>query len=479
MHERISPSNDSHPASRPENPHAKKGPLDRLLGIFAEVRSGEAGTALLLMFNLFIILASYYLLKTIREPLILTLRHGAEVKSYSAAAIAGLLIFLVPLYSYLASHMSRVKLLNSVTLFFIACLIGFFALNQAGVQIGVAFFIWVGIFNLMIIAQLWAFANDLYTVKQGKRLFAIVGFGASLGAITGAFVTGQLVENFGPYPFMIAAAALLALSMLITNIINIRERKGVAGQPLTSGDQAEAKGEPAAQEEAPEGEAPEAQRMRGGNGFSLVFKHRYLLLIGLLMLIVNLVNTTGEYILGKTVVSLYSGGHGAGPAGSLDEKKVIGEFYGNFFTMVNILSAVIQAFVVSRVIKYFGVRIALLVLPLVALTGYAAMAFLPFLSLIRSVKLAENSLDYSLQNTTRNALYLPTSREAKYKAKQANDTFFVRLGDVLSAGLVFAGTTWLSFDPKNFALVNALLVVIWLFIAFAIGRHFKRMAKTA
>ena len=103
--------------------------------------------------------------------------------------------------------------------------------------------------------------------------------------------------------------------------------------------------------------------------------------------------------------------------------------------MVNVLSALIQAFVVSRVLKHFGVRVALLVLPVVALIGYAAMAFVPLLSFIRGAKLAENSLDYSLQNTTRNALYLPTSREAKYKAKQANDTFFVRFGDVLSAGL--------------------------------------------
>ena len=217
--------------------------------------------------------------------------------------------------------------------------------------------------------------------------------------------------------------------------------------------------------------------MKGRSGFLLVFADRYLLFIGILMLLVNLVNTTGEYILGKTVVNLYGASHGAA-AGGLDEKKVIGEFYGNYFTLVNILSAFIQAFLVSRVLKRFGVRVALLVLPVVALLGYTSMAFIPFLYFIRSVKLAENSLDYSLQNTTRNALYLPTSREAKYKAKQANDTFFVRFGDVISAGLVFAGTTWLGFAPKQFALVNASLVVLWLILAIAIGRRFKQLAQT-
>jgi AAA family ATP:ADP antiporter len=218
--------------------------------------------------------------------------------------------------------------------------------------------------------------------------------------------------------------------------------------------------------------------VRRRSGFALVFTDRYLLLIAILMLLYNLVNTTGEYILGKTVVTLYERAHGAAAAGGFDESKVIGEFYGNYFTVVNVLAAVLQAFLVSRVLKYFGVRVALLVLPAVALVGYTGMAFVPLLSFVRTVKLAENSIDYSLQTTTRNALYLPTSREAKYKAKQANDAFFVRFGDVLSAGLVFAGTRWLSFGSRQFAYVNVALIVVWLVLAVVIGRRFERLSKT-
>jgi AAA family ATP:ADP antiporter len=251
--------------------------------------------------------------------------------------------------------------------------------------------------------------------------------------------------------------------MLLTNAVHLREKRAHASRPEVEGEKA--------------GSAEPGEPISGKSGFQLVLADRYLLLIGLLMLLVNLVNTTGEYILGKTVVDLFAAGKSG--AGEVDEGKVIGEFYGNYFTIVNVLSAVLQAFIVSRVLKYFGVRIALLVLPVVALTGYAAMTFIPVLSFIRSVKLAENSLDYSLQNTTRNALYLPTSREAKYKAKQANDTFFVRAGDVLSAGLVFAGTTWLGFATKQFALVNAALVVVWLTIAVVLGKRFKQLAGTA
>jgi AAA family ATP:ADP antiporter len=311
---------------------------------------------------------------------------------------------------------------------------------------------------------------DFFTSEQGKRLFVIVGFGASLGAIAGSFSTGQLVKLYGPYPFMLGAGALLVLCMVLTNVVNARDKRGRAGQPrppegleATAG----ASDSPAISVDDP---------VRGRSGFALVFRDRYLLLIGLLMLLYNFVNTNGEYILGKLVLGAYVAAHGAAAVAGMDAKKVIGEFYGNFQTMVNVLSAVIQAFLVSRVLKHFGVRVALLVLPVVALIGYASMAFVPLLSFIRVAKLGENSLDYSLQNTTRNALYLPTSREAKYKAKQANDTFFVRFGDVLSAGLVFAGTTWLGFAPREFALVNVALIVVWLVLAVAIGRMFKRLA---
>jgi ATP:ADP antiporter, AAA family len=443
----------------------RRGILDRALGIFADVRGGEGVTALLLMLNIFFLLASYYLLKTIREPLILSQPGGAEVKSYAAGAIAGILIVLVPVYSAIASRVSRVKLINGVTLFFIGCLVAFFLADRVGYAVGTAFFIWVGIFNLMVIAQLWAFANDVYTVDQGKRLFAIVGVGASLGAIAGSFVTGKLVEAYGPYPFMLAAAALLGICMVLTNLVNLREKRGTEGQPETEGDRAAASDAPAA------GDGEGGRR----SGFALVLTNRYLLLIAALMILSNLVNTTGEYILGKTIVNVLTARHGAG----LDEEKAIGAFYGNYFTIVNIVSFLIQAFLVSRVLKWFGVRTALLVLPLVALAGYASMAFVPILSFIRTAKIAENSLDYSLQNTTRNALYLPTSRAAKYKAKQANDTFFVRLGDLRSAGLVFTGTTWLAFRPTDFARVALALILVWIGIAFALGRMFQRQARTA
>lgn len=468
------------------------GPLDRILNIFSDVRGGEGLTAILLLMNVFLLLAAYYLIKTIREPLVLAAEGGgAEVKSYASAAIAGLLILLVPLYSAIASRVSRVKLINGVTLFFIACLVAFFlwaravgvpgtmpeedaaaagavaAVGAGQLALGISFFIWVGIFNLMIIAQFWAFANDVYTVEQGKRLFAIIAVGASLGAIAGSWAAEKLIEVMGIYPLMGVAAAILAVCIVLTNVVHARERDHARAAP---DHQVPAEGDGGGDADAV---------IKGRSGFALVFADRYLLLIAFLMLILNLVNSTGEYILGETLTNIAKERVAAGQMSADDIGKWIGTFYGDFFFWVNTVSAIVQMFLVSRIIKWIGVRGALLVLPVVALGAYAILVVAPVLAFIRTAKIAENSLDYSLNNTTRQTLFLPTTREAKYKGKQAIDTFFVRLGDVFSAGLVFAGTTWLAFAPKQFAMVNVALVLIWLGIAFMLGRMFRERAKSA
>jgi AAA family ATP:ADP antiporter len=142
-----------------------------------------------------------------------------------------------------------------------------------------------------------------------------------------------------------------------------------------------------------------------------------------------------------------------------------------------VVGLLVQLFVVSRILKYFGVKVAVMVLPLIALTGYTILAFAPILALVRAVKIAENATDYSIQNTVRNVLFLPTSRDEKYKAKQAIDSFFWRAGDVMSAALVFVGVTMLGLGTSGFARVNLVLAGIWLILAVAVGREYARKSK--
>jgi AAA family ATP:ADP antiporter len=461
----------------------RAGVLDRVLRPFTDVRPGEGATALLLALNVFLLLACYYFIKPVREALILA-GEGAEVKSYAAAGQAVLLLGLVPAYGLLADRLPRRGLLNAVTAFFVACLVVFYALTQAGVPVGVPFFLWVGIFNLMIVAQFWSFANDLYTKDQGERLFPIVAFGGSLGAVLASVIASKLIPVIGVPQLLLVAAALLALGTVISNLVDARERAQheVHLPPhLTTAEIPAATGEYQIQmlEDAKKltvslpGTGPVTRR----GTFRLVFEDRYLLLIAFLALVLNWVNTTGEYILGRTVEGAAQAAVAAGTARGLSVSEYIGEFYSQFFFAVNLVGLVVQLFVVSRVLKYFGVKVAVLVLPVVALFGYTILAFAPILALVRVVKIAENATDYSIQNTVRNVLFLPTNRDQKYKAKQAIDSFFVRSGDVLSAVLVFVGTTMLGLSAMGFARVNLVLAAIWLLIALAIGREYVRKSR--
>jgi AAA family ATP:ADP antiporter len=453
----------------PEDPGAKpRSWLENFLGLFAEVRAGEAGTALLLMLTVFLLFTAYYILKPTREALIL--QGGAtqifgwtvgkpQIKSYASGAMAILLLFVVRYYGKLASAVPRQKLVTYVTLFFISNIIVFYLLAKTAVTawLGIAFFIWVGIFNNMVVSQFWAFANDIYRPEQGKRLFAIVGFGASSGAVGGSWVAGKLVV-LGEAQMLLWAAVILFLCIVVTNVVHHREAANRRAA-LAMAD-------------------PEAPVAPSGGGFQLVFSQRYLLLIAVMVLVANIVNTNGEFILGKKVSEAASLAVASGAAGGLKEGQWIGRFYSGYNLWTSILTAVLQLFIVSRILKYAGVRAALFVLPAVALCGYTVLAFGAAIGLVRIVKIVENSCDYSVQNTTKQALFLLTTRAVKYKAKAAIDTFFVRIGDFVSALCVLAGTL-LDLSTEQFALVNMGLVLVWIGLASGVARQYAQRSVTA
>jgi AAA family ATP:ADP antiporter len=147
-----------------------------------------------------------------------------------------------------------------------------------------------------------------------------------------------------------------------------------------------------------------------------VFASPYIRLIALLLVLLNVVNTTGEFILSHMVTARAD--TLAAGAGGFDKKAYIGAFYGNYFLWVNMVALVLQGFVASRLVKLFGLAGVLFALPLIALGAYGVIALGATLSIVRWAKTAENSADYSVMNTAKQMMWLPTSREEKYKAKQ-------------------------------------------------------------
>lgn len=481
------------------NEARRAGPIDRFLRLFTDVRAGESATALLLMLSIFLILVASSIMKVLREGFVLG-ESGVDAKAASAAAQAVLLVGAVPLYGAIASRVPRRRLINAVTVFFIVCISGFYGLRLVGAPTGVPFYIWLGIFNVMVVAQFWGFANDVYTTDEGKRLFPLVAFGATSGAVVGAWMPRFLIGPLGIDQMLPLAAGLLALSIVITNLVDARERRRTertVPDVLTTGAM------PAATDQfrAASGEfrVPEAKYRTEsgtfrpvtaedaepttekappstGSAFRLVFRSRYLVLIALLVLCLNWVNTGGENIVGAFFLGAANRVVDAGQAGGLSIEELVSQRFSNYQGTVNLVAMILQLLVVSRVIKYLGVPAALLVLPLVAFAAYSLIAFVPVVAAVRWAKTAENSTDYSLNNTVRHALFLPTTREEKYKGKQAVDSFFQRAGDVMAAITWFGGTLLLGLAYHQLALVNLGVVAIWIVIAILIGRRYRRLA---
>jgi AAA family ATP:ADP antiporter len=399
--------------------------------------------------NLFLLLTAYYILKVVREPLIL-LSGGAVSRSYARGLQAGVLVLVIPAYSLLANRVEPARLVKWVVGFFVITLFAFFALGRTGLSMGFPFFVWLGIFSTLSIAQFWSLATDLLSEADGKRLFPLVAAGGTIGGIVGAQIAAHALRHLDPYQLMLIAAGVLVVCMLLTHHthgLGLRREVVDTAVPERGGE----------------------RDHRGG--FTLVLRDRYLLLIAVSVVLLNVINTTGDFMLAQLVNARAH----AVSAGGASRQQFIAGFYGDFQTYVGVGTALMQVLLVGRLFKKIGIAHCLFLLPVFAFAGYGASALLPGLALVAVVKVVENSTDYSLQNTIQQALFLPTSRDAKYKAKAAIDTFLVRFGDLLSTGLVALGA-YMGLSVFGFALANMAFAGFWILVITRLARLQRRAA---
>ncbi len=437
------------------NPADRRGALHSVLSIITEIKREEIRPVLLLTCNFFVLFTAYYVVKPIREGLILSMSGGAELKSSATALQALAFILIVPLYSVLTRRFSGRGIIAFVYLFMAANLLGLMVLGLMRFHyLGVVFYLWVGVFNVLTVSQTWSLCNQLHTPENGKRTFALIAFGATSGAALGSLVLRSLIPVIGLFWPMAVAAALLVVSAVIL-------WKGLASLdratrfPLTP----------------KEAEQGGLRRLLGG--LWLVFTNRYIALIAALILVSNLINTNSEYMLGKLVRDHFSAQMAAGQAGGASLEALIGDFYARFFFWVNIIVLVSQALLVSRVIKHAGLGAALVFMPILALFSYTLVVFMPLLAVLRIVKIVENATDYSLHNTAREILFLPLSVEEKFRAKLAADTVFRRSGDALSRPAVYLIVERLGYGIAAFAGLNIALVVLWIALVWRIAVHHR------
>ena len=434
--------------------------FERLLSLMTRVRPGEGRSAFLFFLHGFLLLASYQVVKALREAFMLS-KFSAETRSYAVAIMALVLMLVGPLYGWLRRRLDGARLLRAVTIFFVATLPLFAVLAHYHVPIAFAFYIWVGIYGVMVVSQMWTFAADSFNVKSGQRLFVVIMLGSNLGALAGAKLTQIAVSALSPVGLMFLAAGTLGATLFLA----APERAAVPeGSRAISRD-------------------PPRPTSRLFGGIGLVLRDRYLLLIALFVVLLNWINSTGEFILAD-YVKADAVTRVTGSGGTLDLGSLITAFYGNFNFWVTLISLAIQLLLVSRIYQSVGVQGALLIHPILVAVGYGVLAFapiaggfIPIFSLVRRIKFAENGVDYSLMNTTRQALFLPVDRDSKYDGKTAIDTFFWRFGDLIQALGIYVGLNILGWTAHRFALLNLLLALVWIGLAALMGRDYRRKAR--
>jgi AAA family ATP:ADP antiporter len=439
------------------------------------VRPGEGSTAVLMFANVFLILCAYYFVKPLREGWIaisdISGLSKMEVKAYSSFGQSLLLIPIIAWYARLAQRLPRASLIARASLFCISNMVVFWAL-QPGIFFeqlpvsGIVFYLWVGMFGVFVVAQFWAFAADLYDDGRGRRLLPMIAIGATAGAAGGAWIAEQLVHSgIVPTKHLLLAATLpLGLSILLTRAVDRREGGG---------------GElPAA---APTGR--DATRAR--SPLELVLKNRFLLAVAGVTLLLNWVNTNGENLLFRVVQeslardAIVQGLESASREALEYTRDGTTLFYGDFYFWVNFCALGLQAFAASRLLKYGGVALILLLLPVISLVSYTAMWIVPVLAVVKPMKIAENATDYSINNTARNVLWLPVPAALTYQGKPTIDTLVTRIGDGLAAVTALVGVQLLDLATDSYFIFNVALVLVWLALTFDVIRKHRELSEEA
>jgi len=444
--------------------------LDRILRVFTDVRAGEGATALLLFANVFLILCAYYFIKPLREGWIAVSDISGltkmEVKAYSSFGQSLLLIPIVWWYGRLSERLTRSRLITRALLFCMAVMVVFWFLQpglftKALPATGVLFYLWVGMFGVFVVAQFFTFAADIYHDGRGDRLLPLIALGATSGAAFGSGITSRIIDwgGVGSEWLLIVALVPLAGSIMLTRLVDARE-------PTATALQADVSAGP-----------------REGSALKVVFSSRFLLATAAVTLLLSWVNTNGENLLFRVVQeslhdSAVEQGIIAGDALLAFTRDGTAAFYGNFFFWVNVVALLLQAFVAGRLLQYGGFGVLLMAMPVVALFSYAAMALVPVLLIVKIMKIAENATDYSINNTARHVLWVPTSAELKYKGKPTIDTLFVRIGDGIAALTVLVGVQVLQMSTVSYFVLNVGLVLVWFVFAAVVIREHRRLSES-
>jgi ATP:ADP antiporter, AAA family len=413
------------------------GLLERVIAM----RLAEVAAALWSFAYFFCVLASYYVLRPVRE----TLGAAAGVEGLPWLFTGTFLAMLaaVPLFGVLASRFPRRTLLPLIYAFFIACILALFLLLRSGATAAwapAAFFIWLSVFNLFVVSVFWSFMADVWREEQARRLFGFIAAGGSAGAIAGPTLTALLAARLGPVNLLPLSALILGGALVCVMRLRhwaLAPEHGPAAR--------------AAQEEAPLGGSPLA-------GLTGVLRSAYLLGICGFVALGNLLGTFIYFQQAQLIRAAY-----AEPG----ERTAV---FAMMDLAVNALTIFAQLFVTGRLTAWLGLPRLLAALPTLSLIGFGVLAVAPAASVLIAYQVLRRAATYGVTGPAREVLFTVLSREEKYKAKNVIDTVVYRGADALS-GWAYAGLAVLGLGISGVAWLALPVSAVWIALAVHLGRR--------
>ncbi|PQJ34152.1 hypothetical protein BSZ35_05640 [Salinibacter sp. 10B] len=439
--------------------------LDRLKDEFFDIRREEWPTALALSFFFFLVIAVFWVFKPIKRGLMLTFYDdrafrlfGFYIEAFGGAEAeqVGKTLNMIVVYGVVVLFTILVRRFKRQQVVYIFCalltagtIIFSFAITDLDAPTVWGFYVFGDIFNSIMVASFWAFTNDVIRPQQSKRLYGLIGLGGVLGGLVGATYVSTRVDVLGRQSLLWGAALAIVAVAGIAYYVNRREG-GVSNQ------------------EAPDAGTEVASTSAVFEGAKIVFQSKYLLailgIIGLYEIVSNIV----DYQLAKAIEMAVASGVNYDAA------------FGFVGVLTNVVSVGVQLFLTSFVMKRFGIGTALLFLPVAILMGSVAYLAVPFLGAAVFMSVSDNSLNYSINQSAKEALYTPTSRDAKYKGKAFIDMFVQRFAKVVAVGLNLAFAAFVGAAGARWLSVASIVVLIaWIMLVRFAGGQFTERAEEA
>src|SRR6059058_3378370 len=420
--------------------------MTRVLNKIVDVRADELRALWLGFLFFFVVLAGYYVIRPVRDNI------GAQQFEnlwWMFTVVLVAMIVANALFSMIVSRMSRRRFIPIAYRFFILNLIIFFVLMQympPGKQRWVdgCFFVWVSVFNLFATAVFWSFMTDLFTTEQGKRLFGFIAVGGSLGGILGPIITTSLVHRVSTGVLLLICAGMLEIAAQSVRFFPAEFRR----------DDAKANDETAA-----------AEKPIGGkfwDGITHICKSPYLFGLLLFILLYTLTSTWAYFQQSELTKVGFA------------DKAARTAFFAKLDLSVNTLTLLLQVFFTGRLMKFLGVTVTLLFMPVLSLFGFAAIGFAPVLPVLAAFQIARRASTFAFMRPAREVLFTVLRREDKYKAKSFIDTFGYRCGDQF--GVSYSGLKALGLSLSAISYIAIPIVAGWCVLGVWLGRKQRARA---